>query len=54
MKRGKKKFRKTQPQTNPVSTVMREAMPDVYFREKVAVMDALQQNGITLKELEEN
>ena len=36
------------------SSVMRECMPDVYFREKVAVMDALQQNGITVKELEDN
>lgn len=33
---------------------MRSAMPEEYFRNKVAIMDKLQINGITVNQLKEN
>ena len=33
---------------------MRSAMPEEYFKNKVTIMDKLQVNGITVKELKEN
>lgn len=34
--------------------VLRECMPEEYFRKKVAAVEKLQRNGITVEELKEN